>query len=188
MITKSAGELCLTLLRHNILAEGRVSEAMSDLKSLETVGVKIVYSIIAAPSRELMTVHYQKDDAWLIMVGDSILDFQKKHKLLINFNSLEYGQRVLQSLIDYNSDKLMKICILFGLDACTQARKIVGSINEPGTMRAKYSHDSDYEAALNIRATQNSIHCSGNASEAVFEINNFKLANLLPEFELNEYC
>ncbi len=180
--SKEVGELCLVLLRHNILADGRVPEATADLRSLEPVGIKVVYSTIATPSRELMTVHYQKDDAWLIRVGDGILDFRKKKGLLIDFNSLEYGQRVLQSLIDYNSDKLMKICILFGIDACAQARRIVGSINEPGTMRAKYSRDSDYEAALNIRATQNSVHCSGNAPEAIVEIGNLKLFNLKIDF------
>lgn len=183
-ITDPVAEYCLFLMRKNVVAAGRVPEAKKDLRTLVQFGIKIVYSALVIPSRSLMEIHYQKDESWLIRVGESTIDFRAKNGLSnVGLTPISVGQQILQSLIDYNADSLMDAYILYGPGACARGRELVGDIDVKGSMRHKYSDDLYYLASLEKRAVRNSFHCSGNGAEAIVEIKNFMKARLFPGFQ-----
>lgn len=180
---KSTDEICLIILRNEILRNRRIPDALQDLNSLENID--IIQIKIMTPTRELIEAHYNKNEVWLKKVGEKTIDLLQANTRPIEHDALGYGQLILESLINYNTEGPIMAIVLRGPDACAQLRALVGDTNpelaQGGTMRAKYSNDSMRQAGLEVRAVRNAIHCSEDAFDGVTETKLF-----FPEFNLND--
>ena len=180
---KSTDELCLIILRNEILRNRRIPDALHDLNSLENI--EIIQMKIMTPTRELIKAHYNKDEAWLKKVGGKAIDLLQANTKPVEHEAFYYGRLILESLIDYNTAGPIVAIVLRGPDACAQLRALVGDTDpekaEPGTMRAKYSNDSMRQAGLEIRAVRNAVHCSEDSYDGLQETKLF-----FPEFKLTE--
>ncbi|MEI7620394.1 MAG: nucleoside-diphosphate kinase [Candidatus Falkowbacteria bacterium] len=182
-VTKNLNEICLVLMRPDVFQSGKFPEALLALSSLENI--EIVHVKTMTPNRELLEKHYKKDEAWLTKVGIKTIELLLANKLPANLGALSYGQQVLKSLIDYNTEGTIVAVLLRGLDACNQLRELVGHTNPaeaaPGTLRARYSTDSFEKANLEIRAVRNGFHCSESDHDGLMEASLF-----FPEFKITD--
>jgi len=179
----STNEICLIILRHEIIRNRRIADALQDLNSLENI--EILHLKTMTPTRELIMAHYNKDEAWLKKVGKKTIGLLRANALPVKRDALGYGRLIFESLINYNTEGKIVAIILRGPDACAQLRGFVGDTDpmraEPGTMRAKYANDSMRQAAPEARVVRNAIHCSEEPMAGLRETKLF-----FPEFDLND--
>jgi nucleoside diphosphate kinase len=178
---KSTDEICLIILRNELWRQRKTAEALMDLNSLENIEILQIKTM--TPTRELIKAHYNKNETWLNKVGEKTISLLQANARPIEHDALGYGQLILESLINYNTEGLIVVIALRGPNACAQLRALVGDTDpeqaKPGTMRAKYASDSMRQAGLEIRAVRNAIHCSEDAFDGLMETRLF-----FPEFSL----
>ncbi|MDD2785998.1 MAG: nucleoside-diphosphate kinase [Patescibacteria group bacterium] len=149
----------LVLLKPDTLERGLVGEV---IQRFEKVGLKIVGMKMVWPSEETAMKHYTEDLA------------------------IRRGENVRKLMVEMLVSGPVIAIALEGIEAAELVRKMVGGTEPktaaPGTIRGDYSHVSYKHADAKSKGIFNLIHASGNAEEAVQEIQVWFDASELHEF------
>src|SRR3989344_3202146 len=137
----------------------------------ERAGLKLVALKMVLATREEAIAHYNKDEAWLLKVGEStIKNLEEKPTK----TALEYGQGVFEGLLKYLTCSPIVIGVFEGNQAVGIAKKLIGGteplLSDVGTIRGDFTLDSYSIANGNFRAVRNLAHCSDKVEEAEREI------------------
>lgn len=150
----------LILLKPDAVQRGLVGEI---LQRFEKVGLKLVGMKLVWPSQETAMKHYTEDLA------------ERR------------GEHVRNLMVEMLVSGPIVAVALEGVEAVEQVRKMVGETEPkkaaPGTIRGDYAHVSFKHADAKQSGVFNLIHASGNAEEAVQEINVWFDPSELHEFE-----
>lgn len=181
---KSNEEFCLVLVLSDVIAKYRMAEALYDLEHLNE-DIKIVGVNLMNLTEETVKNLHRKDKAWMERVGEHTVSLRQTAGQPLNTDALGYGQMIWQSLIEYYTSGKVLAVVLYGLNACSEAYKQVGSFNPqhaaPGTLRAKYGRDTKYRASFEGRAVKNGFYCSNNPFDGLMDIKLF-FPKLLTDF------
>jgi len=153
----------------------RLAKPILNLISLKT-DLTIVNCRVLQATTEKALKHYNKDEKWLVDVGERIIRVKGKEAEVKSgprsFRTVatQYGQKVLDDLIRYMTDGRIAVFAFRGVNAVAILRELTGA-TEPisaveGTIRKLYSDDSYAKAAAENRALYNVFHCSENVPEA----------------------
>jgi nucleoside-diphosphate kinase len=149
------------------------------IKRLEQRDLKIVALDMFMPTREQISDHYPKDEAWIRRLGQKSLATYEKYGVdpmekLGSRDELEIGKMVRGWIIDYLSSAPLVKMVVQGIHAVDVVRKIAGPTlpykAEVGTIRGDYSIDSPLIANSEKRAVANLLHASETPEEAEHEI------------------
>ena len=159
---------------------------------IERAGLKIVALKMTTATKEKLEAHYpMTDEAWVSRLGEKGLSaFEAAGLDPIEFlgtnNSLQIGQGVTESLVQYMTSAPVVCMVIEGVQAVPMLRKIVGgtlpSKADMGTIRGDYSVDCPTVANVEGRALHNLIHASEIVAEAELEIKIWFTAD-----EINSY-
>jgi nucleoside-diphosphate kinase len=144
-------------------------------------GLKIVNCRVIQATREQILAHYNKDEKWLIAVGERIIKLQNKEAEVKRGDqsfktvAMQHGQKVLDDLVRYMTDGRIAVFAFQGPNAVPALKEITGA-TEPasaaeGTIRKTFGDDSYAKAAIENRVLYNTFHCSENDQEAEREYN-----------------
>lgn len=145
------------------------------VRRIERTGLKLVALKFAVPTEDQLWKHYNKDDAWFLKKGQSIIDNKTKIGLPVEKEAIDYGKDIIKAIIKYMTAGPVVMMIWEGNQAAAVVKKIVGgtepTTSDVGTIRGDYTidsyHMSDFDGS---RAIRNLIHCTDNASESDYEI------------------
>ncbi len=140
----------------------------------ERTGLKFVGMKMILPTRLQAKAHYGKDDAWCTKVGDRTIANLAKEGKQAEKTALEYGQDVLNGLLDFLTCSPVVVMVLEGNQAVGVVKKLVGGTepltSDVGTIRGDLTNDSYDIANIDGRAVRNLVHCSDQVAEAEREI------------------
>jgi nucleoside-diphosphate kinase len=131
------------------------------------------------PTRELLDLHYPKDEQFLTTIGGKTRDAFVSYGLDVKRETgtddlVAIGRQVRGWLIDYVSSGPVVAFVLEGIHAVSTVRKLVGDTlpfrAAPGTIRGDFAIDSPTVANLAKRPVRNLVHASGTVEEAAAEI------------------
>jgi nucleoside-diphosphate kinase len=155
-------ERTLIILKPDAVARGIVGEI---LQRFERVGLKLVGMKMVRPDEDHFFYHYETIGKMISRRGKDAFDV------------------TLQLMID---GPVIAV-VLEGIEAASLVRKMVGGTepksSQPGTIRGDYSHISFAHADAKKTGIANIIHASGDAAEAIEEINHW-----FAESELHSYA
>ncbi len=149
------------------------------IRRFEQRDLKIVAIDMFMPTREQISSHYPKDEAWRRRLGQKSITTYEKYGVdpaekLGTKDELEIGNMVREWLIDYMTSAPLVKMVVQGLHAVDVVRKIAGPTlpykAEVGTIRGDYSIDSPLLANTEKRAVANLLHASETPEEAAHEI------------------
>ncbi len=149
------------------------------IRRFEQRDLKIVALEMFQPTRQQISDHYPKDEAWIRRLGQkSITTYQTYHvdpkEKLGTDDELEIGKMVREWLVDYMISAPLVRMIVQGIHAVDVVRKIAGPTlpykAEVGTIRGDFSIDSPLLANTEKRAVANILHASETPEEAAHEI------------------
>ncbi len=145
------------------------------IKRFERTGLKLVGMKMMTATPKLIEKHYLLDPNWKLITGQKTIDsYKKKGKKPPSEDPLKIAEMVLKNLKHYMSSEPLIIMAWEGPHAISIIRKVVGGTepltSDVGTIRGDFSVDSYEMADTNGRSVRNLIHASGNASDAVKEI------------------
>jgi nucleoside-diphosphate kinase len=139
-------ERTLVLLKPDAVARGVVGQVLT---RFENALLKIVATKMVGMDADLTRRHY--------------FDLEER-----------FGAPVYQAMATFMSTGPVIALVLEGVDAISSVRKIVGATfpdeAAPGTIRGDFAHMSKNYANSNHVAVANLVHASGNAEDAVREI------------------
>ncbi len=115
------------------------------------------------------------EDAGLKIVGMKMVwideAFGKKHYFDV---AERRGEDVLKRLLGFMTEGPVIACVIEGVNAVENVRKLVGNTEpksaQPGTIRGDFAHHSYEHTDANGSPTRNLIHASGNLEEAKYEV------------------
>jgi nucleoside-diphosphate kinase len=172
-----ANEETLVLLKPDTVRRRLVGRIMC---RFEDAGLEIkAIRMIQHASEELISNHYRSTEEWLKGVGEKTVKSYREKNLDIHagfgtHDPIEIGRIVKRRLIRYMTSAPIIAVILAGNNAIKKVRDLAGYTIPaealPGTIRSDFSCDSPDLATLEDRSVENLIHASGNAAEAVYEI------------------
>lgn len=149
----------LVLLKPDTLERGLVGEV---IQRFEKVGLKLVGLKMVWPNEETALKHYTEDLA------------------------IRRGEHVRKLMVEMLVSGPVVAIALEGIEVVELVRKMVGGTEPktaaPGTIRGDFSHVSYKHADAKGKGIFNLIHASGNAEEAVQEIQVWFDADELHEF------
>lgn len=126
------------------------------------------------PKRELIECHYDKDEKWIIKVGQRAIKMRQENNFPVTKEAYDYGLEALEKTFEHMSSGRVLALILSGPEAVSLVRNKVGATDpleaENFTIRKLFALDSLKEATLESRALYNVIHCSDSLAEAEREI------------------
>ena len=169
-------EITFLMVKPDGVKKGLVGEI---IKRMEQRGLKVVRLEMDRPSREQMSDHYPKDEAWISRLGaKSAASFEKYgYDLMTEFGTtdqLAIGQIIRGWILDYLTSGPVVKMIIQGSHAIDMVRKIIGptlpSNAEMGTVRGDFSIDSSALAGKEKRAIHNLAHASETPEEVAHEI------------------
>ena len=149
------------------------------IKRFEQRDLKIVAIDMFMPTKDQISDHYPKDEAWIRRLGQKSLNTYAQYnvdpvKELGTNDELEIGKMVRVWLVDYMTSAPLVKMIVQGVHAVDVVRKIAGPTlpykAEVGTIRGDYSIDSPRFANSEKRAVANLLHASETPEEAEHEI------------------
>ncbi|GMU73983.1 MAG: nucleoside diphosphate kinase [Candidatus Campbellbacteria bacterium] len=149
------------------------------IKRIEQRDLKVVALEMFQATREQVSGHYPKDQAWVDRLGEKTLGTYEKYGVdsmaeLGTANASEIGASVREWLIDYLTMAPCVRMVVEGVHAVDMVRKIVGPTlpfkAEMGTIRGDFSVDSPVLANKEQRAVMNIVHASETPEEAAHEI------------------
>lgn len=169
-------EKTFVMVKPDGVQKGLIGEV---IRRFEQRDLKIVAIEMFMPTREQISEHYPKDEAWIKRLGQKTLGTYEKYgidpkKELGMADELEIGQSVRSWLIDYMTSAPLVRMVVQGIHAVDMVRKIVGETlpfkATIGTIRGDFSIDSPLLANKEKRAVANILHASETPEEAVHEI------------------
>jgi len=184
MIAKNK-EKTLVVFKPDVVQRQIVGEIISrfERKGFKIVGVKMLI-----PSRELVGKHYEDKKEYLMETGEKA----KKGAIargedVSNWNSLERGQWIRESNINYLTCGPVIAVVLQGFAVISGVRKMLGSTSpadsDVGTIRADFSLDSFALADEQGRVTRSMVHASDSVENAEREIGLWFNATEISEYE-----
>ncbi|HWC57428.1 MAG TPA: nucleoside-diphosphate kinase [Candidatus Paceibacterota bacterium] len=155
-------EQTLIIFKPDAVQRGVVGEILA---RFEKVGLKIVGMKMLRPDRDHYFRHYE-------MIGKMVS---------------RRGQEKFDATLALMSEGPVIACVLEGVEAASQVRKMVGATEPksalPGTVRGDYAHISFAHADAQNLAVSNIIHASGDADEAKLEVAHWFSPSELFEYE-----
>ncbi|HVO28916.1 MAG TPA: nucleoside-diphosphate kinase [Candidatus Paceibacterota bacterium] len=149
------------------------------IRRFEQRDLKIVALEMFMPTRQQISDHYPKEEAWIRRLGQKSIttyrayDVDPKDKLGTD-DEFEIGKMVREWLVDYMVSAPLVRMIVQGIHAVDVVRKIAGPTlpykAEVGTIRGDFSIDSPLLANTEKRAVANILHASETPEEAQHEI------------------
>lgn len=136
------------------------------VQKFEKIGLKIIGMKMLLASKEQALKHYNKDEAWLIEKGEkNVIANRKLLGLPIEKSAKEYGEDILNGLVNYLTCSPVVVMVLEGNSAQAVVKRLVGGTEpakaDTGTIRGDYTLDTYYLAdADGGRAVRNLIHCT----------------------------
>jgi len=162
-------ERTLVILKPDVTARGLVGEILT---RFEHVGLKLVAMKMLKAPINLAKIHYQKDDEWLLAVGNKLIKNQNLDPK--NEDPKKHGQRICDSLADDLTLYPIIALVLEGHNTVALVRKMVGEQSPensaPGTIRGDYSQDTYKLANASNRPIINLVHASDTPETAEKEI------------------
>lgn len=149
------------------------------IRRFEQRDLKIVALDMFMPTKEQISGHYPKDEAWRRRLGQKSLTTYEKYGVdpvekLGSKDELEIGNMVREWLVDYMTSAPLVKMVVQGIHAVDVVRKIAGPTlpykAEVGTIRGDFSIDSPLLANSEKRAVANLLHASETPEEAEHEI------------------
>ena len=171
-------EQTLVLIKPDALARGLAGEIIG---RFERVGLKMVAAKMLQADADLINRHYPTSrQEFIVGMGEKTL--ANNEKMGIDTQAVfgtsdphELGLKIQQYNVDYLQKGPVWALVLAGPSAIAIVRKLRGntlpSDAPPGTINGDFSFDSSHFANSRKRSLYNLVHASGNAEEAVFEIN-----------------
>lgn len=169
-------EKTVVLVKPDGVKRGLIGEI---LQRIEQRGLKVIAMKMVQADEQRAKDHYPKEEDWFLSVGQKTLeDFQKHGKDPVAEFGTNDPKAIGELVGKWNTDFFVSgpvvAIIVQGIHAIEMMRKVVGhtlpSKAEMGTIRGDYSIDSPLLAALEKRTVHNVVHASGDASEAIHEI------------------
>ena len=147
---------------------------------IEESGLQITKMDMIIAPYETVAKHYEKDDLWAEKVGNGNLrDYAKIGKDPVQEEGtndpVKLGRLVQKRTIEHLAGKKVVIMELSGEDAVNRFRALCGATEPasaaPESIRGTYSKDDYITSLIQKRPLLNLLHSSGNAEEAVIELN-----------------
>lgn len=169
-------EKTFVMMKPDGVQKGLIGEV---IKRFEQRDLKIVALEMFMPTKEQISGHYPKDEAWIRRLGQKSLATYEKYgadpqKELGSKDELEIGKMVREWLVDYMTSAPLVRMVVQGIHAVDVVRKIAGPTlpykAEVGTIRGDFSIDSPLLANSEHRAVANILHASETPEEAQHEI------------------
>lgn len=181
----SPKEKSLLVFKPDVVQRQIVGELIT---RFEKKGYKIVAMKMLVPSKELVGKHYTDDPAYLEEVGDKAKKgAEKRGEDISNWNSIERGQWIRESNINYLTCGPVIAIVLQGFGVIDGVRKMLGATSpadgDVGTIRTDYSLDCFALADDQSRVTRTMIHASDSADNAEREIGLWFNATEISEYE-----
>lgn len=180
-MTDLTKERSLILLKPDVVARGLVGKIIS---RFEKVGLKIIAMKMKDTDINIAKIHYEKDDEWLIEVGERLI---KNQDLGPGEDPKKYGQKVCNELSKDLVIYPIIALVLEGHNTVKLVRKMIGETSPedsaPGTIRGDYSQDTYMIANALNRPVINLIHASDTPENAEKEIKLW-----FEENELTSWC
>lgn len=155
-------EQTLVIFKPDTVQRGLVGEILS---RFERAGLKIVGMKMIRPDQDHYFHHYET-------IGKMVS---------------RRGQSKFDATLELMSEGPVIACVLEGVEAASQMRKMVGATEPkaalPGTVRGDYAHISFAHADAQDLAVSNIVHASGDADEAKLEIAHWFSPEELFEYE-----
>lgn len=166
-------ERTFVILKPDAVQRTLVGEIIS---RIERTGLKLVALKMGTVTEAQCWEHYQKDDAWFLKKGTTIVENKTKLGMPVEKEPIEYGKDIIKGLIKYMSASPVVFMIWEGNQAVGIVKKLVGgtepTTSDVGTIRGDFTldsyHMSDFDGS---RAVRNLIHCTDMPEEAEREIN-----------------
>ncbi len=157
----------------------------------ERSGLKLIAIKMFVPDHERAEKHYGKDDAWCMKTGQRLMDGLVEKGGTPTKTALEYGRDIVTQLLSYITAGPVVAMVFEGNQAVGIVKKLVGGTepltSDVGTIRGDFTLDSYAIANMDGRSVRNLIHCTGDISEAEFEINLwFKPEEIIEYRHVNE--
>jgi nucleoside-diphosphate kinase len=169
-------EITFVMVKPDGVRKGLTGEI---IRRFEQRDLKIVALDMFQPTKQQISDHYPKDEAWIRRLGQKSLGTYEKYgvdpveKLGTN-DEFEIGKMVHEWLLDYMTSAPLVKMVVQGIHAVDIVRKIAGPTlpykAEVGTIRGDYSIDSPLLANSEKRAVANLLHASETQEEAEHEI------------------
>lgn len=183
-------ERTLVVLKPDSVQRGIVGDIIT---RFEKTGLKIIGLKMFVPTTDVLDRHYPADrEEFVRGIGERTLESYREVGLDVkkqfgHEDALKVGHEVRKWLVDFMRSGPVVAMVLEGPHAIEVVRKIRGHTLPqkalPGTITGDYSFDSSYVANSANRPIRNLVHASGNAEEAVFEINLWFTESELFEYE-----
>jgi len=164
-------ERTLVLLKPDAVQRNLIGDILG---RFERVGLKIIAMKFLLPTREQALKHYVKNPEEITALGQRSLDNKRKNGDDVNFDPTEFGQSIVDRLVEYLAHSPVVALVLEGNSSIVITRKLLGS-TEPlnsivGSIRGDYTIDSYHLADEGNRAVRNLVHASANEFDANYEI------------------
>lgn len=144
------------------------------IRRLERTGLKLVALKMMIPTEEQCWTHYNKDEAWYLDKGTTLVANRRAAGLTIDKEPVEYGKDIVRQLVKFMTCGPVVAMIWQGNQAAGIVKKIVGATepltSDVGTIRGDLTVDSYELSNLDGRCVRNLIHCSDKSAEAQREI------------------
>jgi nucleoside-diphosphate kinase len=169
-------ERTLVILKPDAVARRLSGQIIS---IFEEVGLKIVEAKMLTPGDALLDKHYTSDPAYLKSLGDkNIVAYSEQGLNMMDYfgtmDPTKVGETIRGWLLEYMKSGPVLAMVLEGNCAVRIVRKLVGHTFPadavPGTIRARFSMESNDLANAQRRSIHNLVHASGNTDEASSEI------------------
>ncbi|MBI5729281.1 MAG: nucleoside-diphosphate kinase [Candidatus Magasanikbacteria bacterium] len=145
------------------------------IKRFERTGLKLVALKMFIADEKRLWTHYDKDDAWYELKGDSTIKNRQAAGMSVEKTALEYGKDIVRALVKFMSCGPVVAMVWEGNEAVGIVKKIVGATeplsSDVGTLRGDLTLDSYSLSNIDGRAVRNLVHCSDKPEEAVREMN-----------------
>lgn len=161
------------------------------IQRFERTGLKMVAAKFIIATREQCFAHYNKDEAWLVKVGNRTMQEMAIKGITPSKEVIEYGKEILEGNVKFLTASPVLVLVFQGNRAVDIIKKLVGGTepltSDVGTIRSDYTIDSYALAGADGRCVRNLVHCSDLAEEAEREIKVwFKEEEIVHYTHLNE--
>ncbi len=183
---QKADERTLVLIKPDAVSRKLAGTIMVRLENKED-GLRIIEcKRVPEPAREMIELHYAKDDAWLEKTGNRLRlqylrrreegdEITEEDKELLEKTNIELGKVVLSRIVDYMTSGEMIAVVVEGAGAIEKVRAMAGATEpktaDPWTIRGEFGNGDSYEESnMQKRSIYNLIHASDDQEDAKREI------------------
>lgn len=169
-------ERTLVIIKPDGVARGLIGQIIS---RLEQAGLCILDARMTQATEKQIQDHYAEDPEWLENAGGRAVEVLSKKgidwRVLTGCDTApDVGRLIRMRLVDYMCSGPIMVLQVTGATAVRKARQIVGTTlpleAEAGSLRGRFCTDDLVVSFQEKRALHNIVHASGDASEALREI------------------